>query len=169
MRIEPYWFDRPDGSSGAGGIHGTSHAKRVLAHAEQLAADLDLADWEREAVLLAAAWHDIGRTHDGSDYYHGAKSAGKVLGLGLHEGLDLRILERALFAITHHCGSETHAELAAGRGSDATATLRVFRILKDADALDRVRLGDLDVSFLRFDVSREYVSRAWALLDEIVE
>jgi hypothetical protein len=130
---------------------------------------LGLADWEREALSFAAGWHDIGRTHDGSDYYHGAKSAGKVLGLGLHSGVDRRILETVLFAVTHHCGSEEHAERAASWTDDETATLRVFRILKDADALDRVRLGDLDTSFLRFDVSHDYVVRAWELLEEVVQ
>ena len=84
--------------------------------------------------------------------------------------------------MTHHCGDEGYAELAAGRvdararqddGSyepewiDSEAVLRVFRVLKDADALDRVRLGDLDPSYLRFEVSRESVERAWELLREI--
>ena len=47
---------------------------------------------------------------------------------------------------------------------DPEAALRVFRVLKDADALDRVRLGDLDVSYLRFPESVQRVDRAWELL-----
>ncbi len=43
----------------------------------------------------------------------------------------------------------------------------MFRVLKDADGLDRVRLGDLDPSYLRYEVSRESVDRAWELLREI--
>lgn len=169
MNVEPYWFARPDGSSGAYGLHGTGHTKRVLSHARDIAAELELADWEREAIELAACWHDIGRTHDGVDYYHGAKSAGKVVGLDLHLGIEPVILEAALFAITHHCGSESHAEQAVQWTSEPEATLRIFRVLKDADALDRVRLGGLDTSFLRFEVSRDYVPRAWVLLDVLVE
>jgi len=49
----------------------------------------------------------------------------------------------------------------------AESALRVFRLLKDADALDRVRLGDLDVNYLRFPVSHARVDRAWELLREI--
>jgi len=167
MRIEQSWFDRPDGASGAHGIHGTGHTRRVLTHALEIASALEVAAWERKAVELAAGWHDIGRTNDGVDYYHGAKSAGKVVGLGLHQGIDAAVLEVALFAVTHHSGGEQHAESAALRTRDADAALKVFRVLKDADALDRVRLGDLDVSYLRFGVSHEYLERAWALLDEV--
>ena len=54
-----------------------------------------------------------------------------------------------------------------GRWVDFEGVLRVFRVLKDADALDRVRLGDLDPSYLRYEVSRESVDRAWELLREI--
>ncbi len=41
------------------------------------------------------------------------------------------------------------------------------RVLKDADALDRVRLGryDLDVGQLRFPESVQRVDRAWELLE----
>jgi len=42
--------------------------------------------------------------------------------------------------------------------------LSVFQVLKDADALDRVRLGDLDPSYLRFPESLERVDIAWELL-----
>ncbi len=60
-------------------------------------------------------WHDIGRTHDGVDYYHGAKSAGRVMGIGLHlDRCDDRwFVETTLFAVTHHsgCGAR-QAELA---------------------------------------------------------
>lgn len=53
------------------------------------------------------------------------------------------------------------------RQIDPEAALRVFRVLKDADGLDRVRLGDLDPSFFRYDVARERVDRAWELLREL--
>jgi HD superfamily phosphodiesterase len=136
-------------------------------HAREIAEAVGAASWEVEAVTHAALWHDIGRTHDGADYYHGAKSAGKAVGLGLQIGLEERVREAALFAVTHHSGSEWHAEQAAAYSRDREATLRVFRILKDADALDRVRLGDLDPSYLRFDVSHGRLDRAWALLEAV--
>jgi HD superfamily phosphodiesterase len=165
--IDPTWFVRPDGRDASRTIHGLGHTARVLTHALEIADALGLASWEWDALECAAAWHDIGRTNDSVDYYHGAKSAGKVVGLGLHAGVDPLAVETALFAVTHHCGSEMHAEPAAERTQNPEATLRVFRVLKDADALDRVRLGDLGPSYLRFDVSKARVDRAWELLREL--
>ena len=163
------WFDRPDGSSGAHGIHGTAHTLRVWTHAQEIAGALEMADWQVEALHYAALWHDIGRTHDGADYYHGAKSAGKVQGLGLHVGIDPQVRDTALYAITHHCGSEEHGRSAASWLPDPDGALQVFLVLKDADGLDRVRLGrhDLDVGQLRFEVSKGRVARAWELLEQV--
>jgi hypothetical protein len=173
---------RPSGFDAAHTIHGLSHARRVLVHAIAIAEALGLERGQRDALELAACWHDIGRTHDGADYYHGAKSAGKVIGLGLHEGVEPLVRELALFAVTHHCGSEMHGEEAArefrfyedggggrwhARGVDGQTVLTVFRVLKDADGLDRVRLGDLNPGFLRTEAARRMVNRAWELLREI--
>jgi len=167
--VPTFWFDRPDGSNGADSIHGVAHTQRVWIHTQELAEELELAEWDREALRYAALWHDIGRTHDHGDYYHGAKSAGKVVGLGLHEGIEPWLLETVLYAITHHSGSEHRGERAAERLQDSEVGLCVFRVLKDADALDRVRLGsdDLDVNRLRFEESRHRVARAWALLESV--
>ena len=161
---DPRWFLRPDGRDGSPGIHGVGHTLRVLIHAVELGEALGIPPWEMEAVRAAALWHDIGRTDDGADYYHGAKSAGKVVGLGLHANVPPPVLEAALYAVTHHSGDEGHGERAAARLSDPDAALRIFRILKDADGLDRVRLGDLDLNQLRHPVSRMRVGRAEELL-----
>ncbi len=159
------WFLRPDGESYARGIHGVGHTLRVWVHAQEIAHELGLAPWEREVLHHAALWHDVGRTHDGADYYHGAKSAGKVVGLGLHAALDPVVADTALELVTHHCGDEGHAERAMQWLYEPEASLRLFRILKDADALDRVRLSDgVDPSFLRFPVSHGRIERACELL-----
>jgi len=177
---DPAWFRRASGYDASASIHGLGHTRRVMIHALAIAQAEGFLGWEQEALIRAVLWHDIGRTDDSADYYHGAKSAGKVLALGLHQGLEPLVYETALFAITHHSGSEPHGERAARRleffqprgGSfrrvliPEDSALRVFRALKDADALDRVRLGDLDESYLRFPSSRERVDLASALLDE---
>jgi hypothetical protein len=41
----------------------------------------------------------------------------------------------------------------------------LIALLKDADGLDRVRLGDLDVRYLRHPVARPMVAFAQALFD----
>jgi len=179
--VNPVWFVRPDGYNASGSIHGLGHTVRVMTHALELADVLDMRRWEREALGCAAMWHDIGRTDDAEDYFHGAKSAGKAVALGLHHAVEPQVYETALYAITHHCGSEEYGERAAqGLGYysrdgnaerrrehiDPEAALRVFRVLKDADALDRVRLGDLNPDYLRFAESHGRVERARQLLRE---
>ena len=178
---DPAWFRRASGYDASASIHGLGHTRRVMIHARAIAQAEGFLAWEQEALFRAALWHDIGRTDDSADYYHGAKSAGKVLALGLHQGLEPLVYETALFAVTHHSGSEAHGERAARRleffqpqGESfrrvlipGDSALRVFQALKDADALDRVRLGDLDKSYLRFPSSRKRVDLASALLDEI--
>jgi len=82
--VNPAWFVRPNGYDASRTIHGVGHTSRVLVHALDLSDALDLSTWERDALGFAALWHDIGRTNDGVDYYHGAKSAGKAVALGLH-------------------------------------------------------------------------------------
>jgi hypothetical protein len=121
----------------------------------------------RDTAILAALWHDIGRTDDGADYYHGAKSAGKAVGLGLHRGLPQQVVDVALYAVTHHSGGEEYGVRAAQELDDTLAALRVFQILKDADGLDRVRLEDLDVGRLRLPGSGARAARAQELLDLI--
>ena len=164
---DPSWFIRPDGYDGSARIHGMSHTRRVMIHVVEIAEALHALPFEREAVLLAALWHDIGRTDDGRDYYHGAKSAGKVVGLGLHRGIPSLVAEVALYAVTHHSGDEQHGVRAADCLPDPRSALRVFQILKDADGLDRVRLGDLDVSYLRLAPSSGRVRRARELLESL--
>lgn len=164
--IERDWFARPFGQAGWDGIHGLGHTVRVRTHADAIARGLELDERERAAIDAAAMWHDIGRTHDNIDYYHGAKSAGKVVAFGLERGLEPSVAEMALYAVTHHSGSERHAESAATHLRAPESALRVLRVLKDADALDRVRIHDLDVTYLRFPFSHTRVSAAQDLLRE---
>jgi hypothetical protein len=167
--IDPTWFIRPDGHDGSHTIHGVAHTARVHTHATEIAEALDLHEWEREALHYAALWHDIGRTGDGVDPTHGALSAAKVCELDLDEGVRPRIVRLAIFAVTYHSTHDDYAHAAVEGAEDAEACLRVFNVLKDADGLDRVRLGDgdLDPSFLRFPVSKTRIDRAWELLHQV--
>ena len=135
-----------------------------MIHAVEIAEAVEAPAVEREALVFAALWHDIGRTDDRADYYHGAKSAGKVVGLGLHRGLPPDIVEMVLYAVTHHSGREDHGVAAADYLPFPRSALRVFQILKDADGLDRVRFNGLDVSQLRLPVSKRREPRAKELL-----
>ena len=45
--------------------------------------------------------------------------------------------------------------------------VRLLKLFKDSDGLDRVRINDLNVKYLRYPVSRELVSFAEYLLREM--
>jgi HD superfamily phosphodiesterase len=168
-RPDAAWFVRPDGTTGAFGMHGVAHTGRVMVHAVELARAVGVAPWELQAVTLAALWHDAGRTHDGRDDLHGAKSAGKAVGLSLHRGVEARVLETALHAVTFHSTDDEDGEAGIRWLADPAAALRVLRILKDADALDRVRFSGLDTTYLRLAPSRARVDQAHALLRAVPE
>jgi len=168
-RPDRAWFIRSTGEDGSADIHGVGHATRVTIHAVELATVLRLPDRQVEAARLAGLWHDIGREHDGGDYFHGARSAGKVIGLGLHRGIALPVLELALLAVNFHNVEDRWGEDAARFATEPGAALAVFRVLKDADALDRVRFGRnrLDPRLLRFEASHAMVARAVELLHSV--
>ncbi len=159
--IERRWFERPES------IHGLSHTRRVLIHACEIAATSDLTAPEFESLVLAVAWHDIGRTQDGREPDHGAKSVARIHELGLAGEVDPQILACLLFAVELHSVPDETALRRAETMGDAESMLRVLWVLKDADGLDRVRIADLDPCQLRHPVSRNRVAKAWQLLAEI--
>lgn len=160
------WFDRPDS------IHGVSHVRRVLIHAQAISAARDIdADWFH-SLVLAVAWHDIGRTHDGREPEHGPNSVAKAKALNLGSGVDPMIIERTFFAMTWHSVPDhlamEHAATANPNGTPEIGTLlRVLWLLKDADGLDRVRISDLDAGQLRYEEAAKRVDEAWRLLREM--
>jgi hypothetical protein len=164
--LDPAWFERPDS------IHGISHVRRVLIHAQQIAAARDLdPDWF-DSVVLAVAWHDIGRTHDGREPEHGANSVDKVRRLGLERDIPPQIAARTFFAmrwhsVPDHQGLDAAIALGPGHRPEPGTMLRVLWLLKDADGLDRVRIEDLDPGQLRYEESVGLVERAWRLLREM--
>lgn len=138
------------------GIHGAPHTTRVLVWASVLADRLAGFDALRRAELLwAASVHDVGRENDGIDAGHGARSAAWVrdrLGAERPEttGLDLTFI----------------AELCTGHETNDRDIPRLtleLVILKDADALDRCRIFDLDPKRLRLAASQQLVEPAVAL------
>ena len=164
--LAPSWFERPHS------IHGISHTRRVLIHARAIAEARDLdPDWF-DAVVLAVAWHDIGRTHDGREPEHGANSVAKVQTLGLADDVASPVMARTFFAMEYHSlpdhvAIERAAALEPGHRPEIGTMLRVLWLLKDADGLDRVRIDDLDPAQLRYEESVRMVERAQRLLQEM--
>jgi hypothetical protein len=140
-------------------IHGQEHVSRVMIHAFLL---LQLT---RQQHLSSQLWasvylHDLARTHDGLCYRHGADAARRfaefqplfqTAGLREEEGVCVRTA-----VAWHAVPREMHR-------SHRYATL--VHLLKDADGLDRVRLGDLNPRYLRYSASHALITFAQDLFD----
>jgi HD superfamily phosphodiesterase len=132
-------------------LHGPGHTRRVHVHAQRLLGQLGWSEADAALVLRAVLWHDIGRLGDGVEPDHGRLSAERADELGLTASLAPADAAVVRFAIRRHSlrdrgADEEAARLAATadparRLAQPERALRVLRVLKDADALDRVRLG----------------------------
>ncbi len=159
-RPEAAWFHDPEG------IHGVGHTQRVMIHASRICQAEGVDGDVLEAVVRAALWHDVGRFHNGVDYNHGARSVGKVIGLGLHEAIERPARDIAFLAAEYHSQDDEWGERAATWLPDPAAAVAAYWVLKDADALDRVRLGgprEVDPRQLRRAWSRGQIELAWEL------
>ena len=110
----------------------------------------------KEGLLTAAMFHDIGRTHDDEDERHGLQSYEKWKKFSKKENdLVRKLMESHSLKEEKEDWFETEEEKAA------------YRILKDADALDRQRFGlrELNSDFLRFDFSKELTFAAYQMQD----
>lgn len=145
-------------------VHGAGHIHRTLFFAALIAWKEGLEEADVQQFFLAAAYHDVGRSSDGYDLYHGARSALRLEELTGLTGEDLVELQAAVAAHARPDG-EMEAILRAYGPQDYPRTLKLTRLLKDADNLDRVRLGDLKVKFLRHDGARAVEPFAWRLLE----
>ena len=136
--------------------HGQDHIERVVLLGAVLAWKQQLADVQTEMLLAACSYHDIGRINDGRDAKHGLRSAQKMRTKKLLE--DFPMIPEEDYSIvyaavaSHSVYIEDQSEIGAlFRISDEQMTdfVKIASLLKNADKLDRVRLGDLDVE--RFD------------------
>jgi hypothetical protein len=119
---------------------------------------------EHAARLWAAVFlHDLARTHDGLCYRHGPDAARR---LRIEPALQERLVEVGLTeadfpsveaAVTAHCAPKEVAR--------HHPHWSLIALLKDADALDRVRINDLDPNYLRHPEAKGMITFAQELFD----
>ena len=188
--------DELDPWTTGGAIHFRPHWARVLLHALIIADDMGLPDADLRALAMAAVFHDSRRKNPYLDTGHGARAAryyaDECIARDVVEvkdmlGSDQLVYDPRTMLITAWHDRDDEDGLAAiekavhedkdqaypGRGysellpqgaqADAATMLLIF---KDADALDRVRLGadGLDEHYLRTGQSRGQVAFARELL-----
>jgi len=145
----PAWFIHS-----AGGIHGLGHETRVLlwgqvlasiAREEDIVADSDVIGW-------ASAVHDTQRWDDGIDPDHGERAADWI-----HATPNLIPPSVSLDRVEYLCRWHVPPDHMA---PEMTPDLAVF---KDADALDRWRIDDLDPSYLRTQSAHRLLKASYSL------
>ena len=140
--------------------HDALHSLRVLFLACLIGTEENFTEQEMTDVCDAAVYHDIGRISEGLDAEHGVRSA------KIYEEESLDVSRSAAFAIEAHClDDKKAARLMKERfqPNEQKSVWRVFCVLKDADALDRVRFGvamnrksdALDINYLRLNFSKQ--------------
>jgi hypothetical protein len=143
-------------------LHGQAHVGRVMIHALRLVQATALVS-DARALWAAVFLHDIARVHDGRSRGHGAAAWARlemlpdVRALFHRGGVREEDLPAIQTAVTLHSRGEPEA---------ASPHRRLTELLKDADGLDRVRLGDLDPRYLRTAEARTMVAFAGRLYVE---
>lgn len=144
--------------------HEKDHPLRVLMLAALIVDSLTLTPEELETLFAAAAFHDAGRIDGSCDPDHGELSAQWYRE---HYG-ENKAVE---FLIKYHSldDEQAYKDLAEYHFADEDEIRLLYCVLKDADALDRVRFkyfgqGALDKRFLRLPRSKELLGVAYKLL-----
>jgi len=146
--------------------HGPGHIGRVMLLGAIIAMQQNFSERETELLLIACGYHDIGRISDYRDEQHGKRAADllpAIPGLGVTAG-EMTCVQAAV--ATHSTNDEKIDAFAKEYGvtaEDAELCRKLCKGLKDADNLDRVRIGDLDVRHLRFDESKRMKPTAEAI------
>lgn len=138
-------------------LHGVLHSYRVMSWVVVLS---HVGRFGRDGrnAFFAAMVHDMGRTHDGVCQIHGAGSAKFILpkykNLFAEYGVDEQDYKEIYTAVEYHSVSEE------------IEGHNVLKILKDADALDRVRIHphQPNPSYLRFSFTEQFIPSAAKLL-----
>jgi len=143
-------------------LHNAKHAYRVLTHSIILASKINLTNYETDVLCTAAVYHDIGRINDGVDASHGFRSWLKFAHNFCPKDISEEKRNAIKALIVNHC-LEYHSMC--DFGDALSQNKRLLLILKDADALDRVRNNKLNLQYLHVEESFLLVPFATSLCD----
>ncbi len=129
-------------------LHTKEHCSRVLLYALLIADKIGVTDKEKEVLCHAAVFHDSRRQDDWLDVGHGQRAADYYQSYCTENGLEYHPWSYDIMAWHDRddmLGRDAMKDEPTGR------EILLYQIFKDADALDRFRLGTggLDVKYLR--------------------
>ena len=147
--------------------HNAEHTLRVLFDALLLVQVQGIALTKKESHQLCDAilYHDIGRTNDDVDDSHGAKSR------DIYYDTASDCNPATAFLIEYHCLDDRKAlaDLKASNIRDKERVWLLYTILKDADALDRVRFGmrAVDPKYFRNEITHKLLPTAQSCVGQL--
>lgn len=153
--------------------HGINHNERVLFFSYYLSRQCQLKRDSMRIVLDAAKYHDIGRVNDLLDPKHGGRSASMIEDVvddsiyQIEENLNVL---RGIVELHSLNDKQVNQIIKKYNIQDKELFYVLFSILKDADALDRIRLtymknrfSALNPQYLRLPYSKELLRVAHEL------
>lgn len=147
--------------------HDAEHTLRVLFDALLLVQVQGIALTKKESHQLCDAilYHDIGRTNDDVDDSHGAKSN------DIYYDAVPECNSATAFLIEYHCLDDRKAlaDLKASNIRNKERVWLLYTILKDADALDRVRFGmrAVDPKYFRNEMAHKLLPTAQSCVGQL--
>jgi len=150
-------------------LHSPIHSVRVLCLALLLGNLHKLNHTEMINLATAVVYHDFGRVDDSLDDLHGKRGAEIFLKEKVSSKINKKLVS---FLIEYHClDDEIGKEFIKNNFKNNERVHLLFNIIKDADALDRVRFGKTDdglnISYLRLNESKKMTLIARMCLDGI--
>lgn len=169
-------FGYPETKESIFNVHGVHHILRVLFlslvyfyHSGD-----DLTAEDKAVLIYFSILHDVGRTGEGLEDGHGDAAVEtihsrnlRIKGVALSKK-DYRIAE---LMIRYHCRNDDQGLAAIAAASwlsqrEKARTVKLYRICKDMDGLDRVRFNGLDYRMLRIPFAARLPLIAGCLLKE---
>lgn len=154
-------------------FHGPNHVKRVAFHALAIASyEGELSDSEKEILVNASLYHDMGRVSDILGFDHGFRSAEKSVEKNI-VNFEKKIDEKMFKHIVgcHDMLSEKGNIIIEADKSltseQIEKTKKLYNILQSADKLDRIRLNDLNPEYLNLDIAKKMVGNAYELYSKL--
>lgn len=150
--------------------HTKAHSARVLLLALLIGHQKGLSDEELENLGMAAVFHDSRRLDDGIDKGHGSRAAKYYQDYCREQ--DLRFDVNTYYIIYYHDQDDALGLEEISKSPNLIERgILLYQIFKDADALDRFRLGPdaFDENFLRTEEAHGFIDYAKYLLQKSSE
>lgn len=149
-------------------IHGQGHIERVILLSLLLSFYYKLNKNDTDILRYAASLHDTKRVDDSYDTEHGYRAALYSIDYAKIDEKDKNILQ-AVLATHSRSDKDMDKTIEEFFVKDMDRARYLSKLFKDADALDRVRLGDLDQKYLRNDFSHDLVDFSERLFEKYME